>query len=469
MEPIKNQFNAGAARVDITPPLGTLINGDFISHYVHTIHDPLYSKALVMEDDSITIVLVVVDICVMGKELIDDVKATIQEQTGINPENILISSTHAHSTGSVESVLLCAADLPYRRRLSGLILQSVLQAKQNMKPAKIAFGSIDVPEHVVCRRYDMKPGYKAYNPVTNSVDKIKTNPMGDEDKIERRRGVPDPAVGYLAVQDLNSKWISVLANYSTHYVGDWENGTVTADYFGVFARQLKSMLQATDDFVAMMSSGTSGDANIMDFIQPDRYPKAHFEKSELIGSDIADKVFRSVSKLKWEENPSLGSACELLEIPVRKPSAKELREAEELVAGTRYESLSLKESSESGSSHTGNEDNFRRIFAREQVLLNEYPDTIFFPVQALKIGSGVIGGLSAEIFSETGLWLKKNCQVKNYFTICLANGVFGYVPPEHEFEYGGYETWRCRTSFLNPKAEEIIRNKLLEIINGFFK
>lgn len=350
-------FKAGAAKVDITPPLGTRINGDFITHYAHTIHDPLYSKALVLENKNITIAFIVVDICHMRKDFIDEIK------------------------------------------------------------------------------------------------------------IDKREGKADTTVCYLAIQGINGEWISLLANYSMHYAGDWENGTITADYFGVFARQMQARLHASESFVAIMTNGTSGDANILDFLQPDRYPKAYFEKSTLIGSDIAEKVIASMKSLEWETAPSLSTHYNALEIEVRKPSFIELQEARKLVQNTRYEYLSLKNSDDTGTSHTGNEDVFRRIYAREQILLDTYPDTILFPVQVFKIGSVVIGGLGGEFFSETGIWLKEKSNIKNYFTICLANGYTGYVPPEHEFELGGYETWRCRGSYLAINAEDKIRNTLLNLMN----
>jgi hypothetical protein len=107
------------------------------------------------------------------------------------------------------------------------------------------------------------------------------------------------------------------------------------------------------------------------------------------------------------------------------------------------------------------------LYAREQIMLNEYPDTLDFPVQAIKIGEGVIGALGGEFFSETGLTLKKNAGFPHYFTITMANGYVGYVPPAHELEKGGYETWRCRTSCLEEKAESIIREKLLKFIQSF--
>src|SRR5699024_4427801 len=109
-------------------------------------------------------------------------------------------------------------------------------------------------------------------------------------------------------------------------------------------------------------------------------------------------------------------------------------------------------------SHTGNDEILKAIYAREQVLLDGYPDKIYFPVQVIRVGSGIIGGLGGEFFSETGLWLKANVEVKNYFTITQANDSEGYIPPAHEFDLGGYETWRRRGCFLHTRAEEEIKN-----------
>lgn len=455
-----NYFKAGAARIDITPPLGTIINGDFISHYARVIHDPLYAKSLVLENNQVTIAFVVVDICLMQKDFIDEVKQKIYHQEKINPSNILISATHTHAGGSVEGLLLASPDLSYREKLKGLILRSVSEARQALKPAKIAFGSVEVPEHVVCRRYFMKEGYTACNPVTGALDTIKTNPAGSEDQIIKRERETDPEVSYLALRGLDNNWISVLANYSMHYVGDWENGTITSDYFGVFANQLKLKLQAKDNFIAMMSNGTSGDANIMDFLRLNRYPKEPFAKSALIGREIAERVVVSLQALVWDENPYLSSACEEIPVKIRRPSSPELKLAKELVSETYFDHLVMNQVS-----HTGNDDILKRIYAREQVLLNEYPDIALFPIQTFKIGSGIIGGLGGEFFARTGLWLKEKCNVQNYFTVCLANGYTGYVPPAEEFELGGYETWRCRSSFLEKEAENIIRNKLYKMTN----
>jgi neutral ceramidase len=448
------QFLAGAANVDITPPLGTFINGDFVAHYAQYIHDPLHSRAFVFQSAGVLIAIVVVDICVLPKDYVDTIKAEVTKQTGIQPSNILISSTHTHAGGSVASVYLGAADLQYMHKLPGLIVKSVMLAKQNLRPAKVALGNVDVPEHVLSRRYKMKDPYKPANPVSGDIDKIKTNPFDGENLIDYGIAKTDPGVGFLAIKGVNDGWIGVLANYSLHYVGDWDNGTISADYFGEFSRQLQAKLNAGDGFVGAMSNGTSGDINIWDFLKQKQYPTGQFEKSKFIGGDIAEKVFQQLQQAEWDNAPALSVQYTEVKLKLRKPTPAELQQAEAIVIESNYEQMQI--------SHI---ENLTRLYAREQVLLNDLPDTLDFPIQAIKIGKGVIGGLAAEMFAETGLWLKEQSPVKNYFTIGLANGNTGYIPPGHEFANGGYETWRSRTSKAETDAEEIVKNELLSLIN----
>jgi len=450
-----HSFKAAAAKIDITPPLGTLINGDFLPHYARWIHDRLHAKALALQRGSKTVVFVVVDIMSMSRDLIDLMKEEIFTKTGLEKEDVLISSTHTHAAGSVTDSLLTPVDHAYRQKLFYLIIDVVQQAIEKLEPAQVAFSSVQAPEHVLCRRYFMKDGYKAINPVTGNEDIIKTNPFGGEDFIEKPENRLDPQVSYMAVKGLDGKWISLLANYSVHYVGDWENGTISADYFGVFSNKLQQKLNAGDGFVGIMSNGTSGEANTWDFLHPNRYPTAYFAKSELIGNELAERVVQSLDNLTWDTNPDLSTQYVELEVGVRKPSKAELDAARELVSTTDYRSI-----------HQVDLDGLKRIYAREQVLLNEFPNVISFPVHAIKIGAGIIGGLAGEIFAETGLSLKKANDNINYFTISFANGNAGYIPPAHEFEKGGYETWRCRTSQFEINAETKIRNTLASIIEN---
>mgnify|MGYP003477347240 FL=1 len=448
---MNHPFFAGAAQTDITPPLGTIVNGEFVAFYAHTIHDPLYSKALVLRDAVTTVAIVMVDICAMEKEFISEVKKEIDAQAGIKADHILIAATHTHYAGSIVDLLGGPCDLAYRKSLGAKIVQSVKSALARLEPAKLGHASVDVPEHVVCRRYFMKPGYEAKNPVTGGNDIIKTNPAGAEQFIDRRASQPDTELSAVAVMSASDEWISVLANYSMHYVGDCANGTITADYFAVFSRHIAANLKAGKEFVCMLSNGTSGEANIWDFLQPDRYPKEDHQKKEVIGKDLAAKLSEAIKNMQWQANPLLSAAFKNVTLGVRKPSAAEVEAAKEIVSQTDYRLI------------TPNQEAMVKIYAREQVLLNEYPDTIEFPVQALKIGDITIGALGGEFFAETGLALKKEISTGKYFTITMANGYIGYIPPAHEIEKGGYETWRCRSSHVKEEGESLVRNTLCEM------
>ncbi len=442
-------LQAGAAKINITPPLGTRINGDFITHFANYIHDDLFARTLVLRTEEQTIAFVIVDTCIVPQPFADEAKKQISAATGIPAGSILIASTHTHAAGSLTDVHLGSIDMDYTRGLPARLVAAVSEAIANLQPASIGFSSIEVPEHVVCRRYYMKEGYAYINPVTGAPDKVKTNPMGAESFIDKRVASPDKGLSYLAVRSLNGEWISILANYSLHYVGDWENGTISADYFGVFASYLENELSPGGKMVAMMTNGTSGDVNIWDFLQPDRYPTELFAKSRLIGEDLGHRLIASMDTIRWENDPVLKSAFSEVTLQVEKPDEMQLKEAVQIVAEANYETIT-----------PDTPDNIRKLYAREQLLVERFPDTIGCPAQAFRIGNILVGALAGEFFAETGLRLKEAFAGKPYFTISMANGNIGYVPPKDQLPLGGYETWRCRYRCAEEDSESTIRETL---------
>jgi len=447
-----NTFTAGAAQLNITPSLGCNINGDFYPHQTKLIHDDLFAKAIVLKNNDQLLLMIVVDICTMSQDFLDEVKALIWQTTGIAPGSCMISCTHTHGAGAIEDAYLASADQDYRKRLKAKLVELSALVITKMKPAKFATGSVDVPEHVLCRRYYLKGGQKSPNPVTGGEDIIKTNPFNIEDQIDRPASTPDPQLSYFGIKDMEDQWISIFANYSLHYVGDWDNGTITADYYGTFAARIKSRLSADDSFVALLSNGTSGDINIWDFMDPSKQEVPHFSKSERIGHDLADKLFDTLGDLNWDTDPTVVIMNTSREYAIRKPDTKELETAKERVKVMPYREPSYTNEA------------LKNIYAREQILLNERGDTCTVPMQAIKIGALTIGTLPGEYFAETGLRLKSDNNDGPYFTIGIANGNIGYVPPIEQFELGGYETWRSRYSSMTSGVEADSRSVLQELI-----
>lgn len=448
---VRNSLQAGAFQVDITPSRGSIIGVDFFPHYARFIHDPLFAKALVLQQGETRLAIVVIDICIIPSDLLAEIRALIQEQTGIPLPNILVSCTHTHGAGDVAGLLGGAVDIAYRTRLPPLVAASVMGAMARMQPAEVGNGAVLVGDFQRCRRYVMKPDYQPLNPVTKGIDALKTNPFGLEHLIDRRASPTDPGLGFLAVRGVNGTWIAVLANYSMHYVGDWDVDTITADYYGAFARLLKQKLGADDTFVGLMTYGTGADVNTWDFMDAAPLTEPEFAKMERVAEGLTQPVFEAIQTLDWQRDGPLAVQYAEVQVGVRKPNEAELREAAQVLEEHPFANLKV------------NPHGMTMIYAREQLLLNDYPDVHTAAVQAIQIGNLRIGALGGELFSETGLWLKKEIP-GNYFTICLANTYDGYVPPAHEIDKGGYETWRARSSFLEASAEETLRLKLVELV-----
>lgn len=82
----QRSIKAGVAKANLTPPIGTIINGDFLPMYAQTIHDSLYAKALAFDNGQERFVFVVVDNMTIDGELIDEAKLMIKEKTGLLPQ-----------------------------------------------------------------------------------------------------------------------------------------------------------------------------------------------------------------------------------------------------------------------------------------------------------------------------------------------------------------------------------------------
>src|SRR6266705_3060884 len=135
------EFRAGAAAVDITPtnlPIRTA--GNLTLTVVNKIHDPLHSRAVVLDDGSTRLAIAVVDSCMIAREDLDEAKAAASRVTGIPIENMLISATHTHTAPAVYGCHGNDAEPGYRAWLIPRIGKSIVQAWRNLQPAQVGWG-----------------------------------------------------------------------------------------------------------------------------------------------------------------------------------------------------------------------------------------------------------------------------------------------------------------------------------------
>ncbi|MSU62799.1 MAG: hypothetical protein EXS31_10450 [Pedosphaera sp.] len=445
-------FRAGAATANVTPPLGIEINGGTAPVTATHVHDELHARVLVLDDSAMRLAFVVVDNCLIDRNLFDAAKALIFQHTGIASNFVSISTTHTHSAGSVTGVHLSEPDAAYRAWLPRRIADAVRVAVNNLAPARVAWGSGSVPQHVFCRRVTVKPGVTYTNLLGAPGDGVKMNWSSPQPEVERDfAGPTDPEVFVLSVQHADGRPLSLLANYSLHYVGGVGPGHLSADYYGIFCEQMKELLGAEKQnpaFVAIMSNGTSGDINNNDFrkVRPSQKP---YEQIQLVADDIAREVHRIVKTLTHRDDLKLSAVSTELDVAVRKPSEPEVLRARGIVNGR--DRLQLR--------------TWPEFYAREQLILASYPDRVSLPLQVFRIGDLAVAQWPGEIFAASGLDLKQCSPVKPLFNISMANGWYGYIPPPEQHALGAYETWRGRTSPLATNTIPQITDSFLKLLN----
>lgn len=440
-------FRAGAHAIDVTPTeLPVRVAGSIRETWREKVTDRLHSRALVLDDGTTKLVIVAVDTCLMDREMLDSAKAMAAKATGIPAANMLISATHAHSAPAVMGCHGTEPHLDYRAFLTKRIAEGVIQAHANLRRAVIGWGSSDCADYVFCRRWKMKPGTAFSIPFTDAETNLaQMNPgNGNQNKLHPL-GPADPAVTVLAVKGADGSPLAVLANYSTHYAGAPD---ISSDYFGVFAGEMAKRLNVegrTPAFVGMVSNGASGDANCSDFSLPKRNKYDRF----IVAGAVADAAQRAMEKMTYHDWVPLAAAESLNSFRIRKPTAAEVAEAQAFL-DKNVKGRPIK---------TWEED-----YARETVLLNEWPDSHELRLQALRIGDFGVAAAPCELYGVTGLEIKEASPLKLTMVVGLANGYSGYLPPPDQFQYGGYTTWRARSSMLEHQAEPKIRKELNRLL-----
>ena len=161
-------LKAGTATIDVTPEkFPVLVNGMFTERVATAALDRLHARALVLDDGSTRLAIVVVDSCMMPREFLDKAKDLASKPSGIVVENMCISATHTHSAPAVMGCLGCDADPVYPAFLQTQIVRAITQAAKNLVPAKAGWSVTHAPNYTFNRRWILRS------------DKIRNDPFGN--------------------------------------------------------------------------------------------------------------------------------------------------------------------------------------------------------------------------------------------------------------------------------------------------
>lgn len=452
------EFKAGAFAQNISPTKFPVpVNGSMKANFADGIHDPMHARCLALNDGKRALVFCVVDACLIPREICEEAKDIASKETGIPKEHMLISATHTHSAAALFAVFQSETDPEYVKGVPALIAKGIVQAVKNLEPAEFGWAFGSDPSHVFNRRWHVKDSAAYENPFGITTDRARMNPGNVNLETSVPTGPVDQDVAVLAVRSAADKRpIGLLANYSLHYVGG--NPSISADYFAAFANEMGQRLKAGDErytgkpaFVGIMSNGTSGDINNINFGSSIRFKRNPGEQIQIVARSVADAAMSAYDVIKWQADATLDSEEAELQLAVRKGSPAELEQAKQWLETIPKDK-------------DGQWSDKKAVYARETVKLADYPDTVPVKLQTHRVGNLSVGAIPCETFVEIGLRLKKNTPFPRHFTISLANGYNGYLPTEEQHALGGYETWRARSSYLEVDAAGKISSLLEEML-----
>ncbi len=444
-------LRAGANVTDVTPlpdhfPISTA--GSMSANFIDETDERIHCRTMMLGDDETLVSFTIVDSCLIPRDIADAAKRIASEKTGVPAANMTIAASHTHSAPTSTPAFQSNPLVKYQIFLTEKIADSIAAAHENLEPAEIGWAVGSDPTQVFNRRWFVNEPYE--NPFGITTDKVKMNPGFDKGggKVSKPAGPVDPDVSILVARSSgpDKTPIALLANYSLHYVGNPPLNAegkrqLSGDYFDRFASIMaKKVAPGDDDYVAILSNGTSGDINNIDYSKPK--PEKSYapgEKMIEVASSVADAAFDAMETIEYKRDIPIAVVARELDLGVRKGTPEDLKRAHEILSSPEQlinGNLSAREA----------------IYARETLQLREYPDTVPVRLQSIRIGDLCINTTPCETFVEIGLELKEASPFGTTFTIELANGYNGYLPTPQQHEWGGYETWRAKSSYLEKEA-----------------
>lgn len=444
------ELHAGAAVVDVSPQrFPVLINGGMTSRSAEQITTPVHARAIVLRDGQERLAIVVVDSCMMPRQLLDEAKKMAADQTGIRPDRILISATHTHTAPASMGCLGTDADPEYVPYLRIKLAEAIVAAEANLEPARVGWISRNAEHYTALRRWILRPDRIAQDPFGNPTVRANMHAGRNWDDVTGESGPEDPELSLISFQSTSGRPIAVLANFSMHYFSG--DQPVSADYFGLFSEGLQKRIGGehrgdAPPMVGIMSHGCSGDIWRQDYTRqtPPEFTELDIAQYADGLLDIATEAYEDI---QYDEQADLRMSEARLELKYRVPDKQRLEWAQRIV---REMGDRLPQTQE-------------EVYAREQIFLDQRQSAEVV-VQAIRIGDIAIATTPNETYALTGLKLKLQSPLRQTMVIELANGGDGYIPPPEQHVLGGYNTWAARSAGLEPEAEPKITQTALRLL-----
>lgn len=476
------QAGAGVCDITVTPP-------------VMAIHDPLYVKALVVDDGHTQAAIICLDTIVITDSFVVDIRHRIEQQLGIKGTNILVNASHDHHTqGQV------ARDVVERT------VKAVRQALDCMGPVTIGVGAGHEDRITMNRRLHLRDG--------TEWTIRRANPSPPDDDVTKL-GPLDPEIGILRLDRTDGRPLAVLYNFAGHAYGGVPDGSVTADFPGFASSVIETAL--AHGVVALFLQGAAGDVTPIRYKDLDAPPP-----TARLGTMLGLSTLKAAQELTMQKEGTVRVASRRITLPRRDDidaQIKRLESEQEKIlqfftgvgcgvhgAGTflnfktflplylkhtidpdhpayaSYLYLHEDQSKQKGLEELDAENRKRidkylasvqqmerlirirsNLHIFEQQRRQQQKKGFLVEVQGIRIGRFVIVTFPGELFTEVALHVKKQSPFEFTFVAGYSNGHVGYAPTRKAYDGKAYEDALTR---LAPQWQEIYEEAAIELLRS---
>ncbi len=427
-------FLCGADRADITPEIGTCLFGYRPDLESNAIHDHINVTAAAFSDGVTTFVLVTCDVCEIDNDLAERAVREIASSTGLPESSVIISATHTHSAPNVAGLEGWGGiDTEYAENIFlPAVKKAALGAVSNMKNAVL--GVSTTKSDVGMNRREI---------LRNGAVVLGQNPFG----------VYDPEMTVIAVRDEEGKGIINMVHYGCHGTAAGENREISRDWQGI----MMDRLEKESGVITAFWQGCCGDVgprNTNGFT----VGCGDIKYAEELGAVAAMDAVRAYRQIKSFGKKEIRLFTGKVTLPLKE--LPDLEDIEKRIASYEEPEKLI------------NIDRLRynHLVSVAAAIKSGKRDSEFtFDASIPVVGDIAFLPFPFEMFSSTGLRLRRYAPYQHVLSLSCSNGTNLYLPSKGEILNGGYEV-ECflygHDFNFTDDAETIIINEYLRILGA---
>ena len=435
-------LRAGAARVDLTPELGTQLAGDIGRHRpAEEIRERLYANALVVELGPERLGLLSLDLAVVTEPWLAMIRAGVAARTGLPADRLAVHAVQNHAAPALGHLVvsdgcrLVPPELPWLRGGDDAYhpwaveqcVRAVSEAAAAVEPVTVRAGRGVDGRVAFNRRFVMRDGTAV------------CHPAACDPSILHVEGPTDPEVGVVTFTDARHQVAAVLLHHTCHPCHGYPHRFVIGDWPGVWGELVRE--ECGPQCVPLVLNGCCGNIHHANHLDPHTHSD-HAAMARLLMESTA-RVLQGLAPVPAS---GLGVHRTVLRVPLRELPPGELAAARELVAEYPEPKWVNEERTQV---------DWDWVYAVSRLdlhALRERDPLYACEVQVLRLGDVALAALTGEPFVEGQLEIKLHSPASHTLVAHNCNGFGGYVPTPEALRRGGYETRTAQWSKLGPEA-----------------